>query len=191
MRGGDGGGRLFLAVGLAEAVRRELDAYLRRALGGRGLPGRAVRPENWHLTLRFLGGMGNQEAARLRAELRRAALGSSFRIRFGALGAFPSVRRAAVLWVGVGEGAAELAALAAAVEGAAVRAGLPAEPRPFRAHLTISRIRPPVDVSTAVAAASPAGAPMEVDGVALYRSHLGSGPPRYEVVERFPLAGGG
>lgn len=191
MSGADGGaGRLFLAVGLAEEARRELDAYLRSAVGGRGLPGRPVRHENWHLTLRFLGDTGGEEAARLRAELRRAELGSSFRMCFGALGAFPSARRASVLWVGVDEGAAELTALAATVEEASVRAGRAAEPRPFRAHLTLSRIRPPVDVSALVGVA-PAGVAMEVDAVALYRSHLGGGPPRYEVVEHFPLTGSG
>lgn len=189
-RSDDGAGRLFLAVGLANDARREIGAYLRDVAGGRGLPGRPVRPENWHLTLRFLGDTGADQAERLRAELRRATLGSSFRLRFGALGAFPSARRASVLWVGVDEGAVELARLAAVTEVAAVRAGFAAEGRPFRAHLTVSRIRPPVDVSALVGAATPAGATMEVDAVALYRSHLGGGPPRYEVVERFPLTSG-
>lgn len=190
MSGADGGGRLFLAVGLTEAVRRELDAYLGDVGGERGLPGRTVRPENWHLTLRFLGDTEDDVAARLRAELRRAALGTSFPMRFGALGAFPTARRASVLWVGVDEGAGELARLASATEAAAVRAGFAAEPRRFRAHLTLSRIRPPTDVSALVGAAPPAGVTMEVDAVALYRSHLGGGPPRYEVVERFPLTAG-
>lgn len=188
-RADDSAGRLFLAVGLTDEVRRGIEAHLREALGGMGLPGRPVQPANWHLTLRFLGHTARDEAERLRAELRGARLGSRFRIGFGALGAFPKTRRASVLWVGVEEGAAELGALAAAVEGAAARAGFPAEPRPFRAHLTLSRIRPSADVSALVEAAPTAGLAMEVVSVALYRSHLGAGPPRYEVVEHFPLDG--
>ena len=175
--------RLFLAVALTDEAR----AAIRAALPS-GVPGRAVPPDSWHLTLRFLGETAPERAARLADELRSADRGARFEIEIGGLGAFPRPSRAAVLWVGIGAGRERLGALAAAVEEAARRAGFPAEERPFSAHLTVSRIRPPQDVTPLLARWTVPPIDMPVDEVVLFRSHLGGGPARYEAVERFPLA---
>lgn len=180
-------GRLFLGITLPDDTRRALDAGLRAAVGERGLPGRPVPPANWHLTLRFLGETPAAQAERLGAELRAAELGGPFTISLGAFGAYPRPARARVLWVGVGLGAERLAELAAAVEAAARRAGFAAEPRAFRAHLTLSRIQPPRDVRGLLSALLPPELKLQVADVALFRSHLGGGPARYEVIERFAL----
>ena len=66
-------------------------------------------------------------------------------------------------------------------------AGFPPEDRPYRSHLTLSRIRPDQDVTAVLDAVPPLGLAMPVDRVVLYRSHLGPGGPRYEEVEAFPL----
>ncbi|HLL81065.1 MAG TPA: RNA 2',3'-cyclic phosphodiesterase [Longimicrobium sp.] len=179
-------GRLFLGVPLSDPLRDGLGEHLRRALSG-GVPGRAVVPASWHLTLRFLGDTGADQHRRLVEALERAPLGPRFSMVLGGLGAFPRPRRAGVLWVGVDEGAAELKRVAALAEDAARHAGFPAEKKPFSPHLTIARLDPPRDVEAAVAAAPPFGGRMEVDGVVLFRSHLGSGPPRYEALQRFAL----
>ncbi len=115
--------RLFLAVDLAEELRRALEAHLR----GRDLPGRAVAPASWHLTLRFLGDTLPEERARLAGEMRAAALGAPFTLGFDRAGAFPRPARAAVLWLGVAEGEAPLRALAAEAEDAAFRETMPVE----------------------------------------------------------------
>jgi len=179
--------RLFLGVPLTEECRDALRGYLAGAVGG-PLPGRAVAPESWHLTLRFLGDTPPGQWERLVGEVRTVGLGTAFTLRFGGLGAFPRPARASVLWVGITEGEEPLRALAAAVEEAARRAGYPAEARRFSPHLTLSRIQPPRDVRAPVDTAPPFGERMPVNAVVLFRSHLGRGPARYEVVERFPLA---
>jgi 2'-5' RNA ligase len=189
-RGPDTASRLFVALSLADEVRRGLEAHLRGALGGRGLPGRVAAPASWHFTLRFLGPTPHEAAARLREELRAAPLGPSFTLGFGGLGAFPRPRRASVLWMGVDEGAEALHALAARVEEAAVRAGFPAEPKPFRAHLTLSRLQPPADVTGLVERVAPYGGRLAARSIILFRSHLGTGVLRYEAVERFTLEEG-
>src|SRR5690606_30936563 len=132
--------------------------------------------ESWHLTLRFLGDTPAALLDRQREEVPRAPLGSPFSLRFGGYGAFPRAGRATVLWLGVEEGAEPLRALAGAVEAAARRAGFPPEGRPFRPHLTLSRIRTPEDASSLLAALPPFPREMPVDGVVLFRSHLGRGP---------------
>jgi 2'-5' RNA ligase len=185
---GDEVARLFVAVPLTEEARGDIAHLVARA-APRGLPGRPAHPDKWHVTLRFLGDVDEVGRDRLLAELDGAGLGTPFRVRWGGLGAFPNLRRATVLWVGLDEGAPQLTALANAVEEAVEAAGFPPEDRPFRPHLTLSRIRPHQDVTALVENSPPLGVPMPVDRVVVYRSHLGGrGGPRYEVVEEFPLA---
>jgi len=184
---GASAGRLFVGVPFPAELRNGLETHLRATFGER-MPGRAVVPANRHLTLRFL---GDTDAARLRAltgELRRVDGGPRFPLSLAGLGAFPRPARATVLWIGVGDGQAELRALAAKVEDAAVRAGFAPEPKPYSPHLTLSRLNPPADLRRAIEAAPPFGGRMTVDGFVLFRSHLGGGPPRYERVEHFPLS---
>ena len=179
-------GRLFLGIPLPPEVREGLEAHLRGAFGER-IPGRAVRPENWHLTLRFLGDTDADRHAQLIDELRRAELGAAFDLAFAALGAFPRAARATVLWVGVGDGADRMRELATTIEDAARRAGFAAEEKPFSPHLTVSRVQPPADLRETLAAVPPFAGRMRVDGVVLFRSHLGGGPPRYERMETFAV----
>ena len=180
-------GRLFLGVALIDTVRAALVGHLAAALGRAALPGRRVAPENWHLTLRFLGDIDPRAGRRLTLALRAAAFGAPFSVGFAALGAFPRATRAQALWLGVDRGVAELRSLAAAVEQAVVAAGFPADSRPFAAHLTLSRLRPPEDVARVVAAVPSFAATMPVDRVTLYRSDLARDGPRYTVLEAFHL----
>jgi 2'-5' RNA ligase len=178
--------RLFLAVPLTEDARHGIVHYLEESLA-HPLPGRPVRPENWHLTLRFLGEVDETGRDRLLREVDAADRGPAFAVRWGGLGAFPRVRRATVLWLGMEQGEVEAARLAAVIEEAVQAAGFPAEERPFRGHLTLSRIRPDQDVTAVVEAVPDLGLAMRVDRVALYESHLGRGGPRYDQVEVFSL----
>jgi 2'-5' RNA ligase len=181
-----GVGRLFVAVPLTDDSRSALATLLAEA-APRGLPGRAVRPANWHVTLRFLGEVDETGRDRLLGALDGADLGPRFTVSWGALGAFPRPARATVLWVGADRGSGALERLAAAVEEAVRSAGFPDEDRPFRAHLTLSRIRPHQDVTPLLEGAEGFGVTMPVDRVVVFRSHLGRGPARYEVMEEFPL----
>jgi len=179
-------GRLFVGIPFPAELREGLQAHLRAAFGER-LPGRAVVPANWHLTLRFL---GDTSAGRFRSvndELRHVDCGPRFGLSLAALGAFPRPARASVLWIGVGDGEAQLRALAAKVEAAAVRAGFAPEARPYAPHLTLSRLLPPADLRRAIQSAPSFGGRMTVDRFTVFRSHLGAGPPRYERVQEFLL----
>lgn len=180
-------GRLFLGVGLSIEARHALAAQL-TSMNRDGLPGRIVPPVNWHLTLRFLGDVDFAPYDRLIHEMSSADLGGRFQVRFAGLGAFPRTRKATVLWAGINRGGESLAMLAEAVERAVWQAGLALEDRPFRAHLTLSRIRPPQDVSKLVEVSSALRVRDWVDSVTLFRSHLGSGGTRYEVLDKFELS---
>ena len=178
--------RLFLGIALDGATRRLLAAHL-EAHAGHELPGRSVPSANWHLTLRFLGASTTEQAERVIHDVATHALTGALTVHFGGLGAFPKPRRATVLWLGVVGGEAGLTTLASACEAAAVAAGFSAEDRPFHSHLTLSRIRPPGDVSELVAAVPAFDVTIAVEEITMFRSHVGRGGARYEAVERITL----
>jgi 2'-5' RNA ligase len=181
-----GEARLFLAIPVPPAVASRIESALSRGFP-RGLPGRAVGPQGWHLTLRFLGATTAEAAARVSEAMRAVAEVPPFEVSLAGLAAFPDDERASVLWLGVGEGADEVRRLAAIAEEAATGAGFAPETRAFTPHLTLARLHPPEDVTDAVAGTLAVDARLPVTEVVLYRSHLRGGA-RYEAVERYPLA---
>ncbi len=134
------GGRVFAAVRPPLEVVMPLHDRLRTL----GVPGRKVPPENWHVTLRYVGPIKAEAYDRWLAEIDLAPKPPPFSLRLGGLGAFPKGSRASVLWIGVDGD--EVTRLAGVVDEAAEAAGLGREERPFRPHLTIARVRPPEDV---------------------------------------------
>ncbi|HJQ09676.1 MAG TPA: RNA 2',3'-cyclic phosphodiesterase [Gemmatimonadaceae bacterium] len=175
--------RLFIGVPLTEDARRGIERALPK-----NLPGKPVSRENWHFTLRFLGSTSPEAKDAVVAMLRAASCGKAFTIRFNELGTFPHTRRARILWLGIDEGAERMIQLAAIAEAAARSAGFEAETKPFKPHLTVCRIDPPLSVKTLLGSKPKFGMRMQVTAVVLYRSRLGGGPARYEEVERFELS---
>jgi 2'-5' RNA ligase len=150
---------------------------------------------NFHITLKFLGGV---EAARLSAlwgSVHESLDGSRpFTMRFLGVGAFPNLRRARVIWAGVTEGAEELGELAARVEGACAQHGFDPEKRPFRSHLTLGRVRRPVPnaklAATMMELAEADLGRVQVDRVVLMRSELTRSGAVYHILEERPLGQG-
>ncbi len=132
--------RVFVALNLSTAEHARLSqatAGLREA----GYPVRWVPPENVHLTLKFLGEVAEGRIAELSMAVDEAAAGvGAFRLAVGGLGAFPSLSRPQVIWVGV-QLHATLEALQRSLEDALAERGYPREERHFRPHLTIGRAR--------------------------------------------------
>jgi 2'-5' RNA ligase len=181
--------RTFFAVEIDDAARRAARAVAERlaaAPGGEAV--RWVRPESYHVTLRFLGATPRDRVAGLVAAAQRAARAiAPFELRLGALAGFPSRRpRAVVLDVTPHEA---IVALAREVESAVVGAGFAPEERAFHPHLTIGRVRerrvPSVDLAEGPADA----APFAVDSFVLFQSALAATGAQYTPLERIPLGG--
>jgi 2'-5' RNA ligase len=103
---------------------------------------RWTKPENIHLTLKFLGETPEEAVPGITAALRLLSEASEpFTVVPNSLGTFPSVRKARVLWAGIGPGAAPLTRLADGVERALLPLGFEAEKRPYVPHLTLGRTR--------------------------------------------------
>jgi 2'-5' RNA ligase len=185
--------RLFVALEIPEAVRREL---ARRVAGLRERLPRArwVDPEMVHLTLLFLGETPADRVPALSAKLREAfAKHPPMTLRLSGGGTFPPKRPARVAWVGM-EAPDELAAVQADAVAAAVGSvGFEPETRPFKSHVTLARCEPnwPRDAAEKFAAAFPGdvGPPFRVDRGVLMESKLSPRGARYTVVEAFPLEG--
>ena len=189
--------RLFIAVPVADEVRESV-AGLMRQLADAPIEQRAPGQPRWvdvgglHLTLRFLGATPNERAPDV-AQAVAAAAGQvePFRIELGGGGAFPSPSRPRVLWIGVAAGEPELAGLAGHVNDELGTRGWLRDDRPFNPHLTLAR--------TDGVPGSEARARRLIElaegirwgwlasDLVLYRSHIGRGPSRYEVVAAAPL----
>lgn len=131
--------RSFVAVDLEPAVLEAL-AVLQRELAATQADVRWVRPEGMHVTLKFLGGL----PADLLGQIHAAVQDSTSRVppiplRAHGIGAFPSLRRPRVVWVGLDDDG-RLAQLAARVEAALEPLGLAREKRAFTPHVTLGRV---------------------------------------------------
>lgn len=126
--------RLFVALDLPWSLREKLSQ-----LAYHGIPGaRWVPPENYHVTLRFIG-----ETPKYRAEdidLALAALRArGFSLTLAGLGTFSKGGRSTALWVGV-ERNPQLDHLQNKIEIALQRCGLDPERRRFQPHVTLARL---------------------------------------------------
>jgi len=180
--------RLFVAVDVPTEQLERLAAAVapRRSL----LEGpRWTKPENQHVTLKFIGWVDAPRLETISAALE--AVGRSHGaapLSLAGLGAFPSERKARVLWVGLDDPAGLLSGLAAATDGALAPLGFEPESRAFSPHLTLARLKRPASVSALVTEPFDAGsAPFVVNHLALYRSYLHPQGARYEVLRTYPL----
>jgi 2'-5' RNA ligase len=164
----------------------EIRHALAEAVGELSIPGRRVPPSNWHITLRFLGFIDETVFERFLNGLGDMETQGAFRVGLSGLGAFPNPRRAAVVWAGIGRGVDALTHLAEMTEEAAGRAGVAPEERPFHPHLTLSRVRPPEDVTDLMTSQGPL-LDWVCDRVIVYESKHGKGGAVYEPLETFLL----
>jgi RNA 2',3'-cyclic 3'-phosphodiesterase len=137
--------RAFIAVDVPEPIRAavaETQARLKRA----PLAVRVswVKVANLHLTLQFLGYLGEDLVEKISAALdpvgRRLP---PFDWTLSGAGAFPSLARPRVVWVGGADPSGKLKELAAAVQEALAQFGFEPERREFSPHLTIGRVKFP------------------------------------------------
>jgi 2'-5' RNA ligase len=185
--------RCFVAVDLPDDVRAAVSAVQDRV---RAEAPRAdvawVDAEKLHLTLKFLGEVADDAVPDVRAAVEDVARRHApFATEAGGAGQFPSGSRPRVLWVGLTAGLREIGLLAAEIERACLPLGFPLDPRLFRGHVTIGRVRSPrgiVRATTALASSPAALGAWTVRDVVLYRSHLrGAQGSLYEPLARVTL----
>jgi 2'-5' RNA ligase len=181
--------RVFCAVELPEEIRAAVTAHAARLR--RDYPdARAswARPEGLHITLKFIGEVEAARVESLSHAARAAAEGfKPFRLSIEESGTFPPRGTARVLWLGVRDESGQLSQLQRRLERECDSAGFPSEPRAFKPHLTLARLRTPKDafaLSEAHRSATFGPYHFQVSELLVIRSELGPGGSRYTPLSR-------
>lgn len=182
--------RLFYCVELPADVRATV-ARTTRPLQTRIRGATWVSEDNLHITLRFLGQVGEDLLPALRDLGEGIARETTpFDLSLERLGAFPHPSRARVVWVGPTAESAPFAILAQRVEDDVQTLGFPPERRPAHPHVTLARLRIPQDLAALVEGTALPPLRTTVDSLTLMSSELRPQGPLYTPVARWPLRGG-
>jgi 2'-5' RNA ligase len=138
--------RTFIAVELPENIKKkigELQAPLKKTSAFVSW----VKPENIHITLKFLGevpeGKINEVFSATEVSLENA---KKFKMNLKGTGAFPDFRRPRVIWIGTAKGGEELSNMATKIEEEMEKIGYPKENRKFSPHFTMGRVKSPKNI---------------------------------------------
>lgn len=187
--------RTFIAVDPGKAIRDRLVA-LQDALARAGAEVKWVGPDNLHVTLLFLGEVVDKDVPSVCRVVREVAgRHAPFTMSVEKTGCFPSVRRPRILWVGVGQGAAELSALHDDLEQPLLDLGCyRREERRFTPHITLGRNRKEgshAELAAALVKKSDWKAgEIAIHEILVMSSELTSEGPEYTVLSRAPCGAG-
>jgi RNA 2',3'-cyclic 3'-phosphodiesterase len=175
--------RAFVAFKPPDAILH-LGQELQDQLRISGLKLRWVKPPNIHLTLKFLGEMPVADIAKVTAAMQSAAHGQApLELTLQGMGAFPGIKRPRILWIGLGGELDRLQRLVQRLETELEPFGFAREGRPFKAHLTLARIKERLDpqrllqVIQELGSYSPLG--FRAEKMVLYQSQLSPGGALY------------
>ncbi len=185
--------RLFIALPLPEEVKQILQTQqdgLKVQLSEHDKNIRWTTPQQWHLTLEFLGATNRDRLPQIQGAMERAAKPlKAFELQTTSLGAFPSPRRPSVVWLGVGGDVTSLQTLQLRLS-EALSGMIEPDNKPFRAHLTLARLKQfglGKEVSEALASIETANHAWLVQELCLYQSVLKPNETSCPVVHRIAL----
>ncbi len=182
--------RLFVALEIPSSVRENL-ADLLTSLRAVSPQTRWVRQGNLHVTLKFIGEVPQENLAGIQSALAGVRSDQPATLDFRGVGFFPDEKHPRVFWGGI-EASPNLKILAAEIERATEKLGIPREQRPFSPHLTLARFEPPrlpEKLRTAIHehAARDFGS-LRTSQFHLIESKLKPSGAEYTTVESFPFA---
>lgn len=186
--------RLFVAIEVPPEILQEarhIQTLLQKRIQG---PARWVRPEGIHLTIKFLGDVSPERRADIEGLLARQVRGTApLSFQVSGPGAFPTIDRPRVIWLGIGGDTGPLEALQRRLEDAFASLGFAREERPFRPHLTLARVKIPkmlIGLADAIDREGPyRGGSFTAQSISLIASALTPQGAVYERLASFPLAG--
>ena len=175
--------RIFVALPLPREIREALAGICGGIAGTRW-----IEPDNFHITLRFIGEIGRGEADDLHTELASIRF-PEFEISLSGIGTFERRGHVTMLWAGLAM-AQPVIELRDRIEAAALRAGFQRETRKFKPHITLCRFKPHsmpdigpyLEMHNAFSTHS-----FGIDHFNLYQSKLGHGSAKYDVLTEYPL----
>lgn len=170
--------RLFVAIRLPVECRSAVQNAARPLDGAMGA--RLLEPENWHLTVRFIG-EADEAGAKKIAEALAGVKFAPFQVKLFGAGAYPSHSVPCAIWIGgESQGAA---GLAEKVEGALAFLG--GGPERFSVHLTVARSKGIAAIGEFVQKTGEVCG-FEAKSFCLMKSTLGAQGASYEVLREYP-----
>jgi len=137
--------RTFIAVELTPQVKNSLGG-LQQILKRTGADVKWVKPENIHLTLKFLGETRVEDLDKINKVMDKIAKDfNRFEVSLSDLDAFPSENAPRVIWVGLDDRNNLCSKIAERLEEEMQYFGFKKESRRFKPHLTLGRIRSPMN----------------------------------------------
>ncbi len=185
--------RLFVALNLPKKEKARV-YRASRPLREEGLPVRWIEPATYHITLKFLGEVGEQRLEAIGQALDKVATSNTpFVLDLREFGAFPTIRRPRVLWIGV-EATPALRCLKQDIEWALSDWGFQRDTQAFHPHISLGRANTD-DGAGAFRGLDELAAGLSYQGGAtvrkidLMRSRLGKGGASYSVHASYRLSG--
>lgn len=183
--------RVFVAIELDLASAGSI-ARLVQGLQAKLSGVRWSRPEQLHLSLKFIGEVDNRELPQFCNALRDACAGiEPFSLELSGLGAFPKNKPPRVVWVAADDPQGVLGRLAERLDERMAALGVPRENRAFTPHLTLGRVARGADLPRLQQAMEEAAAQFsircEVDELVLLSSVKEQGKVVYEALDRVGL----
>ena len=185
--------RSFIAIELPDALKYQIKEYT-NSLSVYAPKTRWVANQNLHLTLKFLGDQSKDKLDALLASLTNESFNiPSFKLQAKQIGAFPNKSKPRIIWLGIdSEPQNALLTLRNRLEDRLHLLGFEREQKKFKAHLTLSRIKYPMDFSTLWAKADKnpfTGFSFPVNSFVLMHSKLKQTGAEYSILQNFSLQG--
>ena len=186
--------RAFLAIDPPEVVLDNIQALQNRLKKSIQGAIRWVRPEGIHLTLKFFGDISAYDVENIsEAIANKTANVPPITLEIRGMGAFPDLNRPRVIWLGINGQLAPLLSLQRDLEEVFSKLGFPKENRPFRAHLTMGRVKVPKGIIGLAPSVEAEGNLMAgnftVGEITLFQSSLSPQGAIYSKLAAFPLQG--
>jgi 2'-5' RNA ligase len=183
--------RIFFAIDLPEHAKEQLGGFINRLKKKSRSHGiRWSKPENLHITLQFLAEAKTEHLSALieNVKSRVKEITQASTLVFGRLHLFPSPYRPRVIVLDIAP-QEELFALASVIGEGIKASNYEIESRPFRAHLTLGRIKQPQEMNLSFLSECdiPAFEAIDVSEVVLFRSEPQPEGSKYTVMERITL----
>jgi 2'-5' RNA ligase len=184
--------RCFVALNLPPELKgrlAELEARLKEARADVSW----VKPENIHLTLKFLGGVEETRIPLIKRAIQEGLRGEGpLVLSLAGLGVFPNPRSPRVIWVGVEGDTERMEKLQKRLEQALEEVGFPREARSFSPHMTLGRMRSRQGTAGLMELVGRLGeyraGSIQAESIELMRSQLHPAGAIYTILESFPLS---
>ncbi len=132
--------RSFIAFDIEDKaiIERLTNAQMELVKTGADL--KLVKPENIHITIRFLGNISPGMVEKIFEAMKNVEF-KPFRVEIRGLGAFPGLRFPRVVWAGIKRGEEKLKGIFEQLEPQLRKLGFQPDPKGFSPHITIARVR--------------------------------------------------